>query len=465
MAENDRETTGRRPRSKASSNNRERKRSNPSGRSKGNGDQGQETQRSSHNRGNGGSRNNNQNRGGSNSNGPRRKKRNNRNRNRNREPEVDMQVAEEDLQPVYGLVEVMHDGHGFIRALDNYYLQSADDVYVPAGMLKKLGVKTGSMIRGDFAISKKRGGRKVLYRINQINDRDPELHASEKPFKNLTACDPYERLMLEVPNEPDTSMRIIDLLTPIGKGQRALIVAPPRTGKTVIMQKMANAIIENHPDVKVIILLIDERPEEVTDMRRNTKAEVVASCLDEGTANHVKVTEIVLERVKREVEAGNHVVCLLDSVTRLGRAYNNETKHSGRILSGGVDAKTLAKPKAFFGAARAIEDGGSLTIIATALIDTGSRMDQVIFEEFKGTGNMEVVLSRQLANNRIFPAIDIAASGTRKEEKLLDADVYNKVIVLRRVLNQLKPMEAMRLLVERMEKSSSNADFLEKFKF
>ena len=384
-------------------------------------------------------------------------------RSKDRGPELPKDVPEEELEPVAGLFELSNDGTGHVRYVENYYLPDERDVFVPKEVVRRHNIRTGSMVEGVSAPPRRRHGKRMLYRVEAINERDPDLHRDERPFKNLLPCDPFERFHLETPEDPDISMRIIDLLTPIGRGQRALIVAPPRTGKTVIMQKMANAISESHPEVKVVILLIDERPEEVTDMKRNTSAEVIASCLDEGTANHVKVTELTLEKLRRQVEAGHHVVCLLDSITRLGRAYNNETKHSGRILSGGVDAKTLAKPKAFFGAARTIEGGGSLTIIATALIDTGSRMDQVIFEEFKGTGNMELVLSRQLANNRTFPAIDIAMSGTRKEEKLLDPGVHHKVNVLRRVLNQLKPMEAMRLLIERMEKTSSNDEFLSKF--
>ncbi|MCA9319582.1 MAG: transcription termination factor Rho, partial [Planctomycetes bacterium] len=367
-----------------------------------------------------------------------------------------VEVPEDQLVRHTGLFDPQNDGSGHIRFSENYYLVSEDDVFVPRDAVRRYEIRSGAMIELDSAPPRKRGGRRILYRIHSINQKDPELHREEVLFKSLLPCDPYERFHLETAHDPDISMRIIDLLTPIGRGQRSLIVAPPRSGKTVILQKMANAIAESHPEVKVVILLIDERPEEVTDFKRNTTAEVVASCLDEGSANHVRVTEMVLEKLRCQVEAGHHVVCLLDSITRLGRAYNNETKHSGRILSGGVDAKTLAKPKAFFGAARTIENGGSLTIIATALVDTGSRMDQVIFEEFKGTGNMELVLSRQLANNRIFPAIDIAMSGTRKEEKLLDPAIYKKVNVLRRVLNQLKPNEAMRLLIERMEKTQSN---------
>ncbi len=393
----------------------------------------------------------------------RRSRRGNNRRSGGQEQSAPIEVPEDQLEPVCGLFDAQKDGTGSLRFVQNYYLASDKDVFVTRDLVRKYSIRPGSIVDGDSAPPRKRGGRRVLYRIHKINEKAPELHADEVPFRSLLPCDPYERFELETKDDPDISMRIIDLLAPIGRGQRALIVAPPRSGKTVILQKMANAIHESHPEVKVVILLIDERPEEVTDFKRNTNAEVIASCLDEGTANHVRVTEITLERLKRQVEAGHHIVCLLDSITRLGRAYNNETKHSGRILSGGVDAKTLAKPKAFFGAARTIEDGGSLTIIATALVDTGSRMDQVIFEEFKGTGNMELVLSRQLANNRIYPAIDVGMTGTRKEEKLLEPDVYKKVTVLRRVLSQLNPMEAMRLLVERIEKTASNAEFLAKF--
>jgi len=362
-----------------------------------------------------------------------------------------------------GLLEIMQDGFGFLRFSQNNYLPDEDDIYVPAGLVRKFKIRPGSMILGEVQPPRKGGQKPALASISGINGQDPETHADEVLFKNLLPCDPEERFVMETAPDNNISMRVVDLLTPIGRGQRALIVAPPRTGKTILMQQMCNAITTNHPEVKVLVLLVDERPEEVTDFKRNTQGEIIASCLDEGTGNHVKVAELVLDKMKRQVEAGHHMVVLLDSITRLGRAYNNETKGSGRILSGGLDAKVLAKPKAFFGSARNIENGGSLTIISTALIDTGSRMDQVIFEEFKGTGNSEVVLSRQLANNRIWPAIDIAASGTRKEEKLLHPDEYERINTLRRVLNQLNPNEAMRLLVERLEKTKTNAEFLMQF--
>jgi transcription termination factor Rho len=362
-----------------------------------------------------------------------------------------------------GLLELMQDGFGFLRFAQNNYLPDQDDIYVPANLVRRYRIRPGSMVMGEILPARKPGQKPALGSVVAINDRDPEAHAQETPFKDLTPQDPEERFVLETFPDNDISMRVVDLLTPIGRGQRALIVAPPRTGKTILMQKMCNAIGKNYPDVKVIVLLVDERPEEVTDFRRNTKAEVVASCLDEGAANHVRVAEIVLEKMKRQVEAGHHIVVLLDSITRLGRAYNNEAKGGGRILSGGLDAKVLTKPKAFFGSARNIENGGSLTIISTALIDTGSRMDQVIFEEFKGTGNSEIVLSRQLANNRTFPSIDISLSGTRKDEKLFHPDENERIKVLRRVLSQLRPEEAMRLLIEKLEKTRTNAEFLLQF--
>jgi len=362
-----------------------------------------------------------------------------------------------------GLLELMQDGFGFLRFAQNNYLPDEDDIYVPAGLVRRYKIRPGSMIMGDVQPPRKGGQKPALATVSSINGRDPDAHANETPFKNLLACDPTERFVLETPPSANISMRVVDLLAPIGRGQRALIVAPPRSGKTILMQQMCNSIARNYPDAKVLVLLVDERPEEVTDFKRNTNAEIVASCLDEGTSNHVRVTELVLEKMKRMVEAGHHMVVLLDSITRLGRAYNNETKGSGRILSGGLDSKVLAKPKAFFGSARNVEGGGSLTIIATALIDTGSRMDQVIFEEFKGTGNSEIVLSRQLSNNRIWPAIDISLTGTRKEEKLFHPQEAERIGMLRRVLNQLNPNEAMRLLVEKLEKTRSNAEFLMQF--
>ena len=376
---------------------------------------------------------------------------------------VEGEVLPAEPMETPGLLEIMQDGFGFLRFAVNNYLPDENDIYVPASLIRKYKIRPGSMILGEVQPPRKHGQKPALATITSINGKDPEEHAKETPFKNLLPLDPEERFTLETPPNGNISMRVMDLLVPIGRGQRALIVAPPRTGKTILMQQMCNAIAANHPDVDQIVLLIDERPEEVTDFKRNTTAEVIASCLDEGTANHIRVAEMVLEKMKRSLEAGRHLVVYLDSITRLGRAYNNESKGSGRILSGGLDSKVLAKPKAFFGAARNIDGGGSLTIIATALVDTGSRLDQVIFEEFKGTGNSEVVLSRQLANDRIWPAIDIAASGTRKEEKLFHPDEYERITVMRRVLNQLNPNEAMRLLVDRLEKTSTNAEVLMKF--
>ena len=362
-----------------------------------------------------------------------------------------------------GLLEIMQDGFGFLRFSEHNYLPDENDIYVPAGLIRRFRIRPGSMLMGEVQPPRKHGQKPALAIVSSINGKPPEEHGEEALFRSLLACDPEERYILENSTDSNPSTRVIDLLVPIGRGQRAVIVAPPRSGKTILMQQMCNAITDNYPDVSVMVLLIDERPEEVTDFKRNTKAEIIASCLDEGNANHVKVTEMVLEKMRRQLEAGMHTVVFLDSLTRLGRAYNNESKGSGRILSGGLDAKVLAKPKAFFGSARNIEGGGSLTIIATALIDTGSRLDQVIFEEFKGTGNAEVVLSRQLANNRVWPAIDIAASGTRKEEKLFHPDEAERIRVLRRVLNQLNPNEAMRLLTERLEKHPTNAEFLMQF--
>ena len=443
---------------------RRRRRKPRSGEKKGGGGGGQNNRGGGgqNNRGGGGGQSNRGGRG-SKAGGGRRRRRGGRGKQQDKRIDISQIDPERPIEELVGFYEPSNDGNGYLRAVINYYLPDAEDPIIPASLIFEYRIREGSMLVVDVAMPNEQGQKPTVVKIYKINDKEPEDHKGEVAFKALMPCDPEVRYRLETDKDPDISMRIIDLLTPIGMGQRALIVAPPRTGKTIILQKMCNAITERNPGVVVIVLLIDERPEEVTDMKRNTSAEVIASCLDEGSANHVRVTEIVLEKVRRLVEAGQDVVVLLDSITRLGRAYNNETKHSGRILSGGVDAKTLAKPKAFFGAARNIEDGGSLTIIATALIDTGSRMDQVIFEEFKGTGNMELLLSRQLANNRIFPAIDIVASGTRKEEKLMPEGELQKVNVLRRVLNQMNPNEAMRLLIDRMEKTESNTEFLARF--
>lgn len=356
----------------------------------------------------------------------------------------------------------MPDGFGFLRLAKTSYLPGDDDVFVPQNLVRKYSLREGAEIVGESAPSKKQGRSQSLYSVETVNGLDPEEAARTKPFKLLTSIDPYPKFCLDT-DDQDISLRVVDLISPIGKGQRALIVAPPRTGKTILMQKIANAITRNHPEVHLMVVLIDERPEEVTDMRRSIQGEVISSSSDEAARGHVRVAEMVLERARRLVETGKDVVIFLDSLTRLGRAYNLEIGNSGRTLSGGLDARTMEKPREFFGSARNAEEGGSLTIVATALIETGSRMDQVIFEEFKGTGNMELVLSRPLSDRRIFPAIDINPSGTRKEEKLRDPDVLKAIWMLRRVLNQLKPIESMELLIDKLEKTSSNADFLSRF--
>ncbi|HRK59132.1 MAG TPA: transcription termination factor Rho, partial [Candidatus Kapabacteria bacterium] len=359
-----------------------------------------------------------------------------------------------------GVLEVMPDGFGFLRAADYNYLPSPDDVYVSPSQIKKFALRTGDTIRGQIRPPKEGERFFALLKVDSVNFVEPEVMRDRTIFDNLTPLYPTERLKLEtVPNE--YSARIIDLLSPIGKGQRGLIVSPPKSGKTVILQKLANSIARNHPEVKLIVLLIDERPEEVTDMERSVRAEVIASTFDEPPERHVQVADMVLEKARRLVEAKQDVVILLDSITRLARAHNTVVPHSGKILSGGVDAYALHKPKRFFGAARNIEEGGSLTIIATALIDTGSRMDEVIFEEFKGTGNMELVLDRKLAERRIFPAIDINKSSTRHEELLMSGDDLNKVWILRKVLNELTPMDAIELVTDRMSSAKNNREFLQ----
>jgi len=358
-----------------------------------------------------------------------------------------------------GVLEILPDGFGFLRSPAYNYVPCPEDIYISPSQIRRFALKTGDMVEGEIRPPKDKERFFALLKVNKINGEDPEKARTRIPFENLTPLFPNERIVLET--EPDEiSMRVMDLLAPIGKGQRGLIVAPPRTGKTVLLQKIANSISANHPEIKLIILLIDERPEEVTDMMRNTKAEVVSSCFDEPPERHTQVAEIVIEMAKRMVEAGKDVAILLDSITRLARAYNTLQPHSGKILSGGVDANALHKPKRFFGAARNIEGGGSLTIIATALVDTGSRMDEVIFEEFKGTGNMELSLDRTLVDKRIFPAINIEKSGTRKEELLLHPDELQRVWILRKALNGVPPVEAMELLINRLKKTKSNAEFL-----
>jgi transcription termination factor Rho len=358
-----------------------------------------------------------------------------------------------------GIVEILPDGFGFLRSPNYNYLPCPEDIYVSPSQIRRFGLRTGDLVAGDIRPPKDKERFFALLRVNQINNGDPDASRNKIPFENLTPLFPDERLVLE--REPaEISMRVMDILTPIGKGQRGLIVAPPRTGKTVLLQKIANSISENNSEVKLIILLIDERPEEVTDMERNTKAQVLSSTFDEPPERHKQVAEMVIEMSKRMVEHGKDVVILLDSITRLARAYNTLQPHSGKILSGGVDANALHKPKRFFGAARNIEGGGSLTIIATALVDTGSRMDEVIFEEFKGTGNMELGLDRTLVDKRIFPSINIERSGTRKEELLLHPDELGKIWILRKALKDVPPVEAMEVLIGRLKKTKSNAEFL-----
>ena len=358
-----------------------------------------------------------------------------------------------------GVVEVLPEGFGFLRSPDYNYLPCPDDIYISPSQIRRFGIRTGATVSGQIRPPKENERYFALLRVEAINYENPDRLNEMIVFDDLTPLHPDERFMLEVKKD-EIEMRIMDLVTPIGKGQRGLIVAPPRTGKTVLIQEIANSITKNHPDVYLIILLIDERPEEVTEMDRAVDAEVIGSTFDEPASRHVQVAEMVVEKAKRMVEYKKDVVILLDSITRLARAYNTEIPHSGKILSGGVDASALQKPKRFFGAARNIEEGGSLTIIATALIDTGSRMDEVIFEEFKGTGNMELHLDRRLADKRLFPAIDINRSGTRKEELILDPEELKRVWVLRRVLNEMNPTEVLELLSSRLSKTQTNAEFL-----
>jgi transcription termination factor Rho len=361
-----------------------------------------------------------------------------------------------------GTLEVLPDGFGFLRSPDYNYLPCPDDIYISPSQIRRFGLHTGSVVAGQIRPPKENERYFALLRVEAINYSDPEILTQKVVFDDLTPLHPDDRLILET-DPQEINMRVMDLVTPIGKGQRGLLVAPPRTGKTILLQKMANSVLRNHPECYVIVLLIDERPEEVTEMERTVKgprAEVVSSTFDEPASRHVQVSEMVIEKAKRMVEYSTDVVILLDSITRLARAYNTEVPHSGKILSGGVDANALHKPKRFFGAARNIEEGGSLTILATALINTGSRMDEVIFEEFKGTGNMELHLDRRLVDKRIWPAIDVNRSGSRKEELLLDAEELRRVYILRKVLSDMNPVEAMELLINRMSRTKSNAEFL-----
>ena len=362
-----------------------------------------------------------------------------------------------------GVLEVMQEGYGFLRSPDYNYLPGPDDIYVSPSQIKRFDLKTGDTVSGQVRPPKDNERYFALLKIEAVNYENPELSKHKIMFDSLTPLYPERKLKLETAPE-EIAMRIMDLLTPVGKGQRGLITSPPKAGKTILLQKIANSITNNSPEVKLIVLLIDERPEEVTDMKRSVKGEVISSTFDEPAERHVQVAEMVIEKAKRLVEHQQPVVILLDSITRLARAYNAVVPHSGKILSGGVDANALQKPKRFFGAARNIEEGGSLTIIATAIIESGSRMDEVIFEEFKGTGNMEIVLDRRLSDRRIFPAIDINRSGTRKEELLLEPEVLNKLWVLRKFLNEMNAVEAMEFLIDKMRKTRSNSEFLKSMK-
>ena len=359
-----------------------------------------------------------------------------------------------------GVLEVLKEGYGFLRSPDFNYLPGPDDIYVSPSQIKLIGLRTGHKVSGQIRPPKSKERFYALLKVDTVNSQDPAELQRAILFDNLTPLYPEEKFNLEV-NPKDLSTRIMDMISPIGKGQRGLIVAQPKTGKTVLLQKIANAITKNHPNVKMIILLIDERPEEVTDMKRNVEAEVISSTFDEPPERHVAVADMVIQKARRMVEFGNDVVILLDSITRLGRAHNAVIPHSGKILSGGVDSNALKKPKQFFGAARNTEESGSLTIIATALIDTGSRMDEVIFEEFKGTGNMELVLDRKLSDRRIYPSFDLVRSGTRKEELLLDKKVLARMWILRKLLNDMNVIEAMEFIQDRMRRTKTNEEFME----
>ncbi|HUK06694.1 MAG TPA: transcription termination factor Rho [Stellaceae bacterium] len=374
------------------------------------------------------------------------------------------QLAENDVA-IHGdgVLEILQDGFGFLRSPEANYLPGPDDIYVSPSQVRRFGLRTGDTVEGQIRAPKDGERYFALIKVNQINFDDPDRVKHRINFDNLTPLYPEEKIKLELddPTKKDLTTRVIDLVTPLGKGQRALIVSPPRTGKTVMLQNIAHAIAKNHSEVYLIVLLIDERPEEVTDMARSVKGEVVSSTFDEPAVRHVQVAEMVIEKAKRLVEHKRDVVILLDSITRLARAYNTVVPSSGKVLTGGVDANALQRPKRFFGAARNIEEGGSLTIIATALIDTGSRMDEVIFEEFKGTGNSEIVLDRKVADKRTFPALDITKSGTRKEELLVDKAVLSKMWVLRRVLMPMGPVDGLEFLIDKLKQSKSNADFFE----
>ncbi|HVZ79668.1 MAG TPA: transcription termination factor Rho [bacterium] len=362
-----------------------------------------------------------------------------------------------------GVLEILPDGFGFLRSANYNYLPGPDDIYVSPSQIRRFNLRTGDTVTGQVRPPKEGERYFALLKVDTINFEAPEAIKHKLLFDNLTPIYPNKRIVLETTPD-ELSMRVMDLLIPLGKGQRGLIVAPPRTGKTILLQKIANSIAKNHPEVYLIVLLIDERPEEVTDMQRSVKGEVVSSTFDEPPERHVTVAEIIIEKAKRLVEHKRDVVILLDSITRLGRAYNTIVPSSGKVLSGGVDSNALQRPKRFFGAARDLEEGGSLTILATALIDTGSRMDEVIFEEFKGTGNQEIILDRKLAERRVFPAFDITRSGTRREELLMSDEELNKVWVLRKILNPNNPVEAMEFLLDKMRRTKTNKAFLESMK-
>ena len=373
-------------------------------------------------------------------------------------------LASQDVEIIgEGVVEVLQDGFGFLRSANANYLPGPDDIYISPSQIRRFSLKTGDTVEGPIRGPKEGERYFALLKVNTINFDDPEKIRHKVHFDNLTPLYPNERFKMEldVPTSKDNSARVIDLVAPLGKGQRGLIVAPPRTGKTVLLQNIAHSITANHPECYLIVLLIDERPEEVTDMQRSVKGEVVSSTFDEPAIRHVQVAEMVIEKAKRLVEHGRDVVILLDSITRLGRAYNTVVPSSGKVLTGGVDANALQRPKRFFGAARNIEEGGSLTIIATELIDTGSRMDEVIFEEFKGTGNSEIVLDRKVADKRIFPAMDILKSGTRKEDLLVQRQDLQKIFVLRRILAPMGTTDAIEFLIDKLKQTKSNSDFFD----
>jgi transcription termination factor Rho len=374
------------------------------------------------------------------------------------------QLAAREIEIIgEGVVEVLQDGFGFLRSSDANYLPGPDDIYVSPAQIRRFALRTGDTVEGLIRSPKDGERYFALTKVNKVNFEDPEKARHKVNFDNLTPLYPAERLKMEIedPTRKDNTGRVIDVVAPLGKGQRCLIVAPPRVGKTIMLQNIARAIATNHPECYLIVLLIDERPEEVTDMQRTVKGEVVSSTFDEPATRHVQVAEMVIEKAKRLVEHGRDVIILLDNITRLGRAYNTVVPSSGKVLTGGVDANALQRPKRFFGAARNIEEGGSLTIISTALIDTGSRMDEVIFEEFKGTGNSELILDRKVADKRVFPAIDITRSGTRKEELLVTPDTLKKMYVLRRILNPMGTVDAIEFLLDKFKQTKNNGDFFE----